>query len=263
MFLYNQFFLMLEICRTTIEILPLDLTDISQELLDQATEQDPTFILVQGNLGIFRKSLLKLYLRTSMRLAELSELPSHEAIRGTSLLLLANPGHSTALNARIRLVESGALSLSYELRWVSLLLLSSKEASKQSILWAYRRRLLVGLAEVFSPRLSSLAAEVSLVLNVCGMYPRNYYAWNHLYLCLEPCILSVDLPEIQSLVEQLDRLKDWVQTHVSDYSAAHHYCCLTAKAQTTKFASSYGIHTLKGIKEHSLSLVRSFPSHES
>ena len=139
------------------------------------------------------------------------------------MLLLVNPAHQTALNARKRLVLLGTHPASHELRFVDALL-TLRDGAKQSILWHHRRWLLRHIhpplpAPSPPPSSSSCAgdpghgdgvdtihglalspdafrAEIAAVERACEAYPRNYHAWAHRFLCAEALALSVSCPPL-------------------------------------------------------------------
>ena len=139
------------------------------------------------------------------------------------MLLLVNPAHQTALNARKRLVLLGTHPASHELCFVDALL-TLRDGAKQSILWHHRRWLLRHIhpplpAPSPPPSSSSCAgdpghgdgvdtihglalspdafrAEIAAVERACEAYPRNYHAWAHRFLCAEALALSVSCPPL-------------------------------------------------------------------
>ena len=136
---------------------------------------------------------------------------SAELLGSSAVLLLANPAHQTALNARKRLILLGRHSASHELRFTDALL-TLREGTKQSILWHHRRWLLrrihPPLPSPFPASSSGSAwgdgvdtlhdialppdafrAEIAAVERACEAYPRNYHAWAHRFLCAQALLL--------------------------------------------------------------------------
>ncbi|KAF7298072.1 Ubiquitin-protein ligase [Mycena chlorophos] len=219
------------------------------------------YILVDGNLGVFQKSLYRLYPTA------LSLLRGESASQASSVILLVNPAHQTALNARKRLIKSEALSAEAELRFYEQLMPSSRPAAKESISWAHRRWLLQHISATIPP--NRFDTEFKLIARCCELYPRNYYAWTHhsflvQYLC---SALSESHGPASSayesvLVGQAHALRYWIETHVSDFSAMHHYCellsCLQALPMQFAELSEPSAHL-----SHVLGLVALYPDHES
>lgn len=253
----------------------------------------------------------------------------------TSVILLANPAHQSALNIRkaliidafdtatdISLARALKQTAASELLYVAALL-SVKQCSKVFSLWYYRRTLLSivhcdlscgegistpkslrsdeGFVEKVELRADAMQNEVDLASRACSIYPRNYYAWYHRSLCIQSCIAvhtrsqlllrdeipntglsdtnkslhpsSTELEEV--LTKELSQSRLWIERHVSDFSAVDHVCRVaealsSLSPRTLSSASSPG-HKNKGAYasiadssiQHSLDLLKAYPSHES
>ena len=103
---------------------------MTAEIIPSITVPEPTdapsspFLLVEGNLGVPERLLYKLYLKSIKEFATLRDFlrnpSSVDATVGqrllvcTAVIILANPAHDTALNARKRLILSHHWSLDKE-----------------------------------------------------------------------------------------------------------------------------------------------------
>ncbi|KAJ3908884.1 hypothetical protein F5879DRAFT_935548, partial [Lentinula edodes] len=223
----------------TVEVLP---GTIEQWQTDLAIP----FLLVDGHLGLPQKLLYKLLpcalsLLKQFRLRSSRCSPSsHETtslLEASSIILLANPAHQTALNQRKRLILAAHWSVKQELDFSTLLLSSSREASKQSILWDHRRWLFQTeyIHNRERPRpipAPLLEKELGIILRGCESYPRNYYAWAHWEYCLDNLYESCAMAEgdyLPIVTRASNQLLRWMEHHLSDYSAAHHLCRLVRR----------------------------------
>lgn len=252
--------------------MPVELAHVSQDMLEQSEIHATSFVLVQGNLGVFYKPLLHLFLQACQLLPNI-RLPedSASAVTVTSIILLANPAHNTALTLRKRLVLAEFVSPTQDLRFMSLILPCSKETCKQSILWAHRAWLLAEVHGTLPNQIhmssAAFAGEVSLALVCCATYPRNYSAWNHLQACFLSFAHNLHPGDVDGqniFTEQLDRLRCWIDTHVSDHTACHHYSTLVRRLDVLgEPPQGLENHTPTSVIAHASSLIRLFPKHES
>lgn len=249
-------------------------------------------MFVDGNLGIPEKDLYKFYFVASKAFSKLR--PSSSSVLYTSgsgkanllgltsVILLANSSHQTALNLRKAFVQNGGRTCQDELYFTATLL-TLKQSSKVSMLWHHRRWLLsrqywndeteappvlVTDIDFINLRLTSkaLAEELKICSSACEIYPRNYYAWSHRYLCMRCCATQAVAASAEhaSLLEQEEKdLKRWVNVHVSDHSAVHYLCAVVEVLLTglTTFSDAEALVT--EIREHSLQLLQLYPSHEN
>lgn len=264
-------------CRLSIEILPGG----AHEWI--TLDQTSPFLFVEKNLGVPKKVLYRLYIEAIVVFKEAKGILSERGagrsdpsnlIASSSVILLANPAHQTALNARKHLVQKGLIDPHRELEFTAALQ-SARECAKECILWDHRRWLFRRLyaktdnsdgqprsySSVLDIPPKVIQKEFSLISKACEVYPRNYYAWNHWHFCMEALHSSfrsnpVNVDCVDVLHEFL-HLRQWVETHVSDHSSVHHLCNLSRRLldlDVVDFTSFY---------EHALSLVMSYPSHES
>lgn len=135
----------------------------------------------------------------------------------TSVLLLANSAHQSALNLRKDLIGHHELSVEDDFRFFDRIM-TIKQCAKSSILWHHRRWLFARLYlpvpamertflddkleirqlrkapftddDMCSLRLSPsvITRELELITKACEVYPRNYHAWYHRHLIISSCI---------------------------------------------------------------------------
>ncbi|KAJ4483803.1 hypothetical protein J3R30DRAFT_1834381 [Lentinula aciculospora] len=262
----------------TVEVLP---GSIEQWQTDPAVP----FLLVDRNLGLPQKLLYKLYPFASSLLRQLrstssSSFPSSSPATTTllnacSIILITNPAHYTALNQRKRLILSGHLSMKQELHFSTLLLSSSRLASKQSILWDYRRWLFQtqyndeGHSGLIPAAL--LREELDAILQSCETHPRNYYAWAHWEFCLESlhdaCINTTMAKDEYSpvIAYAFSQLLRWIEHHLSDYTAAHHLCRLVHRFHELKVLEHWLDFdlTFSRLLKQVISLLTRYTDHEA
>jgi len=280
--------------RTSIEILPGNLEDWqSIEMSPGSRKPSPEFpfVLVDGNLGIPRKVMARLYLAA----VSMPWRNTQTVVAATCVILILNPAHQTALNGRKRLIQSGYLDSVKELRFMELLLRGLIDCAKQSIIWDHRRWCLkfihgtLGSSVHQHPPLEHWASaeearllpkldledirrEIAIVYHTCETYPRNYHAWNYWHWLIDIALSSIYHHQdehqqqgfLQLLVDAYVELRKWTDFHPSDYTAMHQLSqCQrildhlhTTEAFTQDLASS-------SLVEHCLSLLAAFPTHES
>lgn len=181
---------------------------------------------------------------------------------------------------------------------MELLLRGLNECAKQSIFWDHRRwcltRVYGRIGQIASPcptleHFSSdslfpnmgqgdIRKEVGIVYHTCETYPRNYHAWNYLHWLINGTFSSVyhHLSDetgrgdfLKVLVNVYRELGAWVELHPSDYSAIHQLCQMQAIMEHLREAGVLTEDAGEGTKSpstlagHCLSLLSSFPSHES
>ena len=254
------------------------------------------FVLVEGNLGIPKKILVGLYM-TAIRIS-LHTSNILEATAVSCVLILLNPSHQTALNTRKCLIQDGHIDPNKELIFTELLMRGSLDAGKQSIIWDHRRWCLRNIHGVMGPGISlpglqhwasseegerfprltlaTIRHELSIIQQTCEAYPRNYHAWSQWNFMINICYASIyftsDDDSFQDffaiIVQEVARLRSWVDQHISDYSAMHQLCqaqkLVDYLALSDRFrATADGTQNSLTLAQHSLSLVTIFPSHES
>lgn len=251
-------------------------------------ESDTTyrpFLFIEGNLGVPQKALFQSYLLAISFYRSLRRVPTlshsgagiHGLLLSSCIILLANPALRTALNTRKRLVQDGHLEPHHELKVIESLL-SVRLCTKESMLWHHRQWLLRRIHSTVNADLIStteieqndqafvippdaVRKELALVSRACELYPRNYAAWTHRVFCLR----TLDaLTHLELLIEEHDAVRGWIDRHVSDYSAVQYLCNLSDLIQSVRQDDED--RPADGDKlalMHAMSLVRSFPSHES
>ncbi|KAF8721191.1 hypothetical protein AX14_010486 [Amanita brunnescens Koide BX004] len=236
----------------SVEILPGGLND----WLVQGARSDFPFVLTEGNLGVPKKVLYRLYLVAAAMFA------NGKHGEATSVILLANPAHQTALNARKRLILRDEWPADRELAFTELLLRGSSECAKQSLVWDHRRWIFLRLYETTTPsdklkvlrgwlgpeewaRLPRIPAsiarrELDLTKRACELYPRNYHGWNHWRYIMNVAYVFLEQDtggEWKELVDsQFREMMKWVEGHVSDYTSMHHLHGLAERFELDKAA---------------------------
>ena len=275
------------LCRVSIEILPGSF----EQWAPQATNEFP-FVLVDGHLGIPQKLLYHLYLTAVALYKNADQLTK---LTLSSVILLANPAYQTVLNTRKRLIRSGLLRPEEELNFTALSIRGFDQFAKQSIIWDHRRWLFryqyerngdAGQGEHAGWRieetssfpiipLPTLEKECQLVRQACELYPGNYHAWAHYHWILDvvktTAVQKSILPRMDSedhthfLRKEVLLLRQWIERHVSDYSAVHLLCRFAALDCTSapQLTQPGGGTLVDELMEHALSLVLSYPSHET
>ncbi|OBZ69686.1 Protein prenyltransferase alpha subunit repeat-containing protein 1 [Grifola frondosa] len=296
---------LLNIPPVSIEILPGD----GSEWLSQLHDGHHPFLFVEQHLGVPQKVLYAAYLESipwflqSCKgiIQDGSKSVTDAAIDGlrqsSAIVLLGNPAHQTALNARKRLVQRSAIDPRHELRFTASLL-TIRDASKQSILWHHRRWLLrlihrptvsedaLPVVENQSDTMCDLTidpeaflTEFSITSQACETYPRNYHAWAHRFSCLEALVALAHRPAStlyeEILSDEITATQRWIDTHVSDYTAVQYLCrAQTCLLNASARASGSGVipcsppipssaHDPAALLAHAKSLVRSYPEHET
>ncbi len=264
------------------------------------TPEHAPFLFIDRNLGVPQRAAYKAYLEAVARFRSIRmplrgvqdsrEAPFRttadidEALVSSSVILLVTPAHQSALNVRKRLVRVGSLDATHELHFTSALL-TLREGSKQSILWHHRRWLLRRMhpsatASILAPssrdgadnlygvalHADAFRAEFAAVEQACEVYPRNYHAWAHRFLCAEAlvCLLRSEGEDnspsrlADVLEEEIEKTRVWIERHVSDYSAMQYHCRLRDLVRTAR-SEQY----TSDVCDHAIDLVRVYPTHES
>ncbi|KIK42133.1 hypothetical protein CY34DRAFT_12570 [Suillus luteus UH-Slu-Lm8-n1] len=280
---------------STIEVLP---GDASIWIPDVAERSCSPFLFIENNLGVPEKELRRSYLyavpifsaaRKASGLHTLENSSNHtlssaiqDLIDSSAVLILMNPAYQTALNARKQLIARNLITVEQELKFTAALL-SSRHCCKQSELWYHRRWLLrriyptpsfpQWLAEDVIPDSpnfylppNDLTVEIHLVTRACELYPRNYFGWNHRTICIQSALVpgvhfntSDVFTEI--FAKEIASVMQWIESHVSDYSAVHHLKTLARLIEDTE--SAFLPDNLLPVFGHALTLVRAFPEHET
>lgn len=110
---------------------------------------------------------------------------------------------------------------------------------------------------------TTFEAELAISSGACEIYPRNYFAWAHRWFCVNELVsfaaTKKSLPAAANAISKdIDATKRWLEAHVSDASAVHHLISVFQLASTI-----IDTKTRSDIQLHALSLVKSFPEHET
>ncbi|KAF9039450.1 protein prenylyltransferase [Hymenopellis radicata] len=232
------------------------------------------FLLSDGHLGVPKKILYKLYISASSLFMESRRCNDvHNLLASTSIILLANSAHQTALNARKRLVQSGHLDAQSELSLFAAFMTGCRDCAKQSMVWHQRRWMLHYLSsssrafrdleyEFLDVSLETIRAELQLLSVCCESYPRNYYAWLHRTYCmglLQKHVVAGTPKSHELLSEDFASLLQWIDRHLSDYTAMDHLCKLVSQFQKHGFEKMQ----FRTLFNQAVSLISSYPEHEA
>ncbi|TCD60623.1 hypothetical protein EIP91_009769 [Steccherinum ochraceum] len=273
------------------------------------TGQD--YLMTEGNLGIPQKTAHKAYLQA---VEVFRSCPSskhlgtevydstdvvNNLISSSAVLLLVNPAHQTALNARKRLVIAGLVDASLELR-LNAAFLTLRECSKQSIMWHHRRWLLRRIGSTSKMNhseqdedlimdedilydaglpVSVLSEELVVTSRAAETYQRNYFAWSHRRRVFDALVFltrqalearSADLAKLVTLlVDEHASIMKWVDLHVSDYTAMQYLHAIDELILPLVTQSSALLPRSSNddfedrLPQHIQSLLQAYPEHES
>ncbi|OAR02869.1 hypothetical protein LLEC1_01765 [Akanthomyces lecanii] len=153
---------------------------------------DDTFTLHEGNaVAIPKLNILRAFLPAYKIFKEHIDgqhVAPKELLRATSVILLLDPEHMTAANARKRYIrhvneqnpEELDAALEAELYFTDSLLTSRLHRhTKSPTLWGHRQWLLEMCIDKQRPVDSLLTALERLIFVSAERHPRNYYAWCH------------------------------------------------------------------------------------
>jgi protein prenyltransferase alpha subunit repeat containing protein 1 len=141
----------------------------------------------------------------------------------TAVILLTDPEHLTAANARKRLIQKVQKhdvagieeALTKELYFIDSLLTSRlNRHTKSPTLWGHRRWLLE-LRQSIGIRHDVHRDLASIVMIAAERHPRNYYAWSHMRWLVESVEDGLDASSNELLIENM---KNWCLKHPSDTS---------------------------------------------
>ncbi|CAL1711325.1 unnamed protein product [Somion occarium] len=257
-----------------IEILPGD----ASAWLPEGSNERP-FLFEERNLGIPSKVLYRAYLEAVHIFAEarrtwhpISESNKTALIHSSSVILLANPAHQTALNARKRFVLSKSLHAEVDLCF-NTALLSLPDASKQSIVWHHRRWLLRRLRNPTSPLLE--AHEDTLdVINFSVEDLRQEFSIASRASEPSSSLLPSHHDLNALLMEECGWIKTWIDRHISDYTAMQYACQIfsiaagmgknnLSWASPPPDMSPDALLDIQGLRTHAQSLLHTYPERES
>jgi len=114
-----------------------------------------------------------------------------------------------------------------------------------------------------------------LIREACGSHPRNYHAWVHWHFIVDIVHARLALhPDTSDfyfdiLKQEFMALSHWVDLHISDHSAIYHLCTLGRLFGDLELR--YPLRSKDGspstmdttLVNHALSLIASYPTHES
>ncbi|KAK4122916.1 hypothetical protein N657DRAFT_664713 [Parathielavia appendiculata] len=182
------------------------------------------YVLQDGHaIGISKLGLVQAFMVARQQLRHhldgIKPLPDDDLSAATAVILLFDPEHLTAANARKRLIQrllSGCQSdararLEREKRFVDGLLTSRLHRhTKSPTLWSHRRWLL-GLSTSLGVPIDVLRDIRDVVFVAGERHPRNYYAWCHARFLMGSG-RDINLPAV------LAEVQAWCFQHYTDIS---------------------------------------------
>lgn len=208
------------------------------EILGKSHPLDPgTFLLQDGNaIAVSKYGLVQAFFVArkilQRHISAESTLSSDGLLAVTSVVLLMDPEHLTAANARKKLaVSAGAASeerlleaIERDMFFVDSLLTSRLHRhTKSPTLWSHRRWLVETAARYGAQH--NVSESLEKVVMVAGQrHPRNYYAWCHARWLTNNRPEGQDGQEDHGLRELLEPTKRWCfrnHTDVSGWSYLH------------------------------------------
>ena len=262
---------------TSVEILP-------KEWQSADTNPHAPFEFNEGHLGIPKHIFMQVYSYASKHFFDLDLDSPLELDCISSLVLLVNPAHQTALNRRKDLVLSGYLSNADDELRLTAVLQSLPDGAKSSILWHHRRWVLnhfhppVSNAHSVPDSLSCVslplhqfAAELEVASIACETYPRNYHAWLHKSKVIEALAASHKTSantESETLLRTVeDSSVKHVDTHIKDYSSMHYISRVFDATMKCGLKDQLRFDEMKERPyqpvEHAKGLLHVYPTYES
>ncbi|ORY04929.1 protein prenylyltransferase [Basidiobolus meristosporus CBS 931.73] len=129
-------------------------------------------------------------------------------------LIIINPECYSAWNLRKQLVQQGQLDPANELPFIELLF-TFPQHNKSYTTW-HHRKWVIELIAAKTSCMPSVIKEIEICSRVGELYPKNYNAWVHRQWILKY------IDNQQALLEELERVTYWNNSHISDHSGFHH-----------------------------------------
>lgn len=193
---------------------------------------DVSFLIDENAVGIPKVRLFQAFSIAYSRFKELdTRAPPREdgqclseVLRPTAVLLLVDPEHLTAANARKRAIlkniqNGGDIKgcLGREKWFVDSLLTSRLHRhTKSPVLWSHRRWLLSQFQK--NGLQMDIPLEIRTVILISGeRHPKNYYAWHHARWLVNT-LVDRNREETEMLRAMIADVKDWCLKHHDDIS---------------------------------------------
>ncbi|QSZ31609.1 hypothetical protein DSL72_001176 [Monilinia vaccinii-corymbosi] len=183
-------------------------------------------VWVENSIAISKLSLVQAFVvarQLFFKFKDLSPGYSQEIRDSTSIILLTDPEHLTACNARKRLVQQIQASsipqlegvLKRELYFIDSLLTSHLHRhTKSPTLWSHRKWLLQVRQSMHIPH--DVPRDLtSIVMVAAERHPRNYYAWSHMRWLVESVEGGLDA---STYLDMVGNVKKWCLGHPGDTS---------------------------------------------
>lgn len=188
---------------------------------------DINAFVLENSVGIPKLKLVQAFIiarQVFFKFKDLSPDHSQDIRDATSIILLTDPEHLTACNARKRLIQHTRTlpvlevetALKRELYFIDSLLTSHlNRHTKSPTLWSHRRWLLEFRRSMHLQQHDVLRDLASIVMVAAERHPRNYYAWSHMRWLMESVECGLDSPTHLALI---DNVKKWCLRHPGDTS---------------------------------------------
>lgn len=257
-------------------LLDIEILGPSHALLD-----DSYFLYEDNAIAIPKLNILRAFLPAYNVFKSYLAVRSHvsdEVMRATSVILLLDPEHMTAANARKRYIrqtedaDPGLMekTLESELYFIDSLLTSRLHRhTKSPTLWGHRQWLMELRISRRRPTPSLEAALEKLIFVSAERHPRNYYAWCHArYLVELAGRTSRGNGDEQgqqrdtrtSLAAATEQVKKWCFAHHNDVSGWSFLMVLLEERQRTggDGAAAAGAATAAAVFSETLHLAETF-----
>ncbi|KAJ8059994.1 hypothetical protein OCU04_011606 [Sclerotinia nivalis] len=188
--------------------------------------EDINTVVLENSVGIPKTKLIQAFVvarQVFFKFKDLGPEHSQEIRDATSVILLTDPEHLTACNARKRLLQNIRSPSSSELEKVlgrelyfidSLLTSHLNRHTKSPTLWSHRRWLLEFRQSMHLPLDVPRDLE-SIVMVAAERHPRNYYAWSHMRWLMNSLEGGIQTSTYLAII---DNVKKWCLKHPGDTS---------------------------------------------
>ncbi|CAD6450487.1 827b854a-e723-491e-981c-d37070a18270-CDS [Sclerotinia trifoliorum] len=188
--------------------------------------EDISTLVLDNSVGIPKTKLIQAFVVARQLFSKFKDRgpeQSQEIRDATSIILLTDPEHLTACNARKRLIQNiqnpspneVEKALERELYFVDSLLTSHlNRHTKSPTLWSHRRWLLE-FRQSMHLSLDVPQGLESIVMVAAERHPRNYYAWSHMRWLMISVEGGIQTFTYLAIIENV---KKWCLKHPGDTS---------------------------------------------
>ncbi|KAG1817937.1 uncharacterized protein BJ212DRAFT_1298818 [Suillus subaureus] len=217
------------------QLLRSSLGDASIWIPDVAERSHSPFLFMENNLGVPEKNFVGHTSSPASGLHTLENPSNHttssviqDLIDSSAVLILMNPAHQTALNARKKLIVRNLINVGQELK--ASYGITGDGFSTHIPNPNFPQGLLADIVPD-SPNFylppNDLSVEINLVTRACEFYPRNYFGWTHRTICIRSALVpgvhsTTSDVFTENFPKEIISIMQWIESHISDYSAVHH-----------------------------------------